>query len=230
MKKLVIVRHGQSLWNLENRFTGWTDVDLSENGVKEAIEAGKALKREGYTFDEAFTSVLKRANNTLYHILDELGERDIPIHYSYKLNERHYGALQGLNKDETKKKYGEEQVHLWRRSADVRPPELTKDDERYPGNDSKYKDLTEEELPLTENLMDTVDRVVDYWNSDIKPVIEAGKNVIIVAHGNSLRGLMKYLDNLSKEEVVSLEIKTGSPIVYELNDDLTPIRHYYIEK
>ncbi len=230
MKKLVIVRHGQSLWNLENRFTGWTDVDLSENGVKEAIEAGKALKREGYTFDEAFTSVLKRANNTLYHILDELGERDIPIHYSYKLNERHYGALQGLNKDETKKKYGEEQVHLWRRSADVRPPELTKDDERYPGNDPKYKDLTEEELPLTENLMDTVDRVVDYWNSDIKPVIEAGKNVIIVAHGNSLRGLMKYLDNLSKEEVVSLEIKTGSPIVYELNDDLTPIRHYYIEK
>ena len=230
MKKLVIVRHGQSQWNLENRFTGWTDVDLSEQGVQEAIAAGKALKREGYTFDLAFTSVLKRANNTLYHILDELDERNIPIKYSFKLNERHYGALQGLNKDETRQKYGEEQVHLWRRSADVRPPELSKDDERYPGNDPKYKDLTDKQLPLTENLMDTVERVIEYWNSDIKPAIEEGKKVIIVAHGNSLRGLMKYLDNLSKEEVVSLEIKTGSPIVYELNDDLTPIRHYYIEK
>ncbi len=230
MKKLVIVRHGESQWNLENRFTGWTDVDLSENGVKEAIEAGKALKREGYTFDLAYTSVLKRANNTLYYILDELGERNIPIKYSYKLNERHYGALQGLNKDETRKKYGDEQVHIWRRSADVRPPELTKDDERYPGNDPKYKDLEEKQLPLTENLMDTIERVIEYWNSDIAPSIKEGKNVIIVAHGNSLRGLMKYLDNLSKEEVVSLEIKTGSPIVYELNDDLTPIRHYYIEK
>lgn len=230
MKKLVIVRHGESQWNLENRFTGWTDVDLSENGVKEAIEAGKALKREGYTFDLAYTSVLKRANNTLYYILDELGERNIPIKYSYKLNERHYGALQGLNKDETRKKYGEEQVHTWRRSADVRPPELTKEDERYPGNDPKYKDLTEKQLPLTENLMDTIERVIEYWNSDIAPSIKEGKNVIIVAHGNSLIGLIKYLDNLSKEEVVSLEIKTGSPIVYELNDDLTPIRHYYIEK
>ena len=230
MKKLVIVRHGQSQWNLENRFTGWTDVDLSEQGVQEAIAAGKALKREGYTFDLAFTSVLKRANNTLYHILDELDERNIPIKYSFKLNERHYGALQGLNKDETRQKYGEEQVHLWRRSADVRPPELSKDDERYPGNDPKYKDLSDKQLPLTENLMDTVERVIEYWNSDIKPAIEEGKKVIIVAHGNSLRGLMKYLDNLSKEEVVSLEIKTGSPIVYELNDDLTPIRHYYIEK
>ena len=230
MKKLVIVRHGQSQWNLENRSTGWTDVDLSEQGVQEAIAAGKALKREGYTFDLAFTSVLKRANNTLYHILDELDERNIPIKYSFKLNERHYGALQGLNKDETRQKYGEEQVHLWRRSADVRPPELSKDDERYPGNDPKYKDLSDKQLPLTENLMDTVERVIEYWNSDIKPAIEEGKKVIIVAHGNSLRGLMKYLDNLSKEEVVSLEIKTGSPIVYELNDDLTPIRHYYIEK
>lgn len=230
MKKLVIVRHGQSMWNLENRFTGWTDVDLSENGVNEAINAGKMLKEKGYTFDVAFTSVLKRANNTLYHILDELGERNIPINYSYRLNERHYGALQGLNKDETRQKYGDEQVKLWRRSADVRPPELTKDDERYPGNDPKYKDLTEEELPLTENLLDTVDRVVEYWNSDIKEVVESGKNVIIVAHGNSLRGLMKYLDNLSNEEVISLEIATGRPIVYELNDDLTPIRHYYADE
>ncbi len=230
MKKLVIVRHGQSQWNLENRFTGWTDVDLSEKGEQEAKEAGIALKKAGFTFDVAFTSVLKRANNTLYYILDELGERNIPIKYSYKLNERHYGALQGLNKDETRKKYGEEQVHLWRRSADVRPPELSKDDERFPGNDPKYKDLSEEELPLTENLMDTVERVVEYWKSDIAPVIQSGKNVIIVAHGNSLRGLMKYLDNLSKEEVVNLEIKTGSPIVYELNDDLSPIRHYYINE
>ena len=230
MRKLVIVRHGESQWNLENKFTGWTDVELSSNGINEAKEAGKLLKEEDYNFDVAFTSLLKRANDTLYYILDELGEKNIPINYSYKLNERHYGALQGLNKDETKEKYGAEQVHLWRRSADVRPPELTKDDPRYPGNDPKYKDLSEEELPLTENLMDTVDRVVEYWNSDIKPVIESGKNVIIVAHGNSLRGLMKYLDNLTKEEVVNLEIKTGSPICYELNDDLTPIRHYYIGK
>ncbi len=228
MKKLVIVRHGESQWNLENKFTGWTDVELSSNGIEEAKNAGKLLKEKGYRFDIAFTSLLKRANDTLNYILEELGEKDIPIYYSYKLNERHYGALQGLNKEETKEKYGREQVQLWRRSADVRPPALTKEDPRYPGNDSKYKDLTEEELPLTENLLDTVDRVIKYWNSDIKPIVESGKNVLIVAHGNSLRGLMKYLDNLSNEEVVGLEIKTGSPICYELNDDLTPIRHYYI--
>ncbi len=230
MKKLVIVRHGQSMWNLENRFTGWTDVDLSENGVNEAKKAGKLLKEKGYHFDEAFTSVLKRANDTLKYILEELGETDIPTHYNYKLNERHYGALQGLNKDETREKYGAEQVQLWRRSADVRPPELSKDDERFPGNDPKYADLTEEELPTTENLLDTIDRVVEYWNSDIKQVVASGKNVIIAAHGNSLRGLMKYLDNLSNEEVISLEIATGRPICYELNDDLTPIRHYYIDE
>lgn len=228
MKKLVIVRHGESQWNLENKFTGWTDVELSSNGIEEAKNAGKLLKEKGYRFDIAFTSLLKRANDTLNYILEELGEKDIPIYYSYKLNERHYGALQGLNKEETKEKYGREQVQLWRRSADVRPPALTKEDPRYPGNDPKYKDLTEEELPLTENLLDTVDRVIKYWNSDIKPIVESGKNVLIVAHGNSLRGLMKYLDNLSNEEVVGLEIKTGSPICYELNDDLTPIRHYYI--
>jgi 2,3-bisphosphoglycerate-dependent phosphoglycerate mutase len=218
------------MWNLENRFTGWTDVDLSENGVNEAKKAGKLLKEKGYHFDEAFTSVLKRANDTLKYILEELGETDIPTHYNYKLNERHYGALQGLNKDETRKKYGAEQVQLWRRSADVRPPELSKDDERFPGNDPKYADLTEEELPTTENLLDTIDRVVEYWNSDIKQVVASGKNVIIAAHGNSLRGLMKYLDNLSNEEVISLEIATGRPICYELNDDLTPIRHYYIDE
>lgn len=230
MKKLVIVRHGESMWNLENKFTGWTDVPLSEKGIKEAKEAGIALKREGYTFDVAYTSVLKRANDTLKYILQELGEQNIPIHYSYKLNERHYGALQGLNKEETKKKYGEEQVRLWRRSAEVRPPELSKEDSRYPGNDPKYKDLPESKLPTTENLMDTIKRVVEYWEETIKQDVEAGKNVIIVAHGNSLRGLMKYLDNLSDDEVMNLEIETGNPICYELNDDLTPIRHYYVEE
>lgn len=230
MKKLVIVRHGQSLWNLENKFTGWTDVGLSDKGIQEAKDAGKLLKEKRYQFDLAFTSVLKRANDTLYYILDELNERDIPIKYSYKLNERHYGALQGLNKDETKEKYGEEQVKLWRRSADVRPPELTIDDERYPGNDPKYKNLTKEVLPLTENLIDTIKRVTEYWQSDIAPAIKEGKNVIIVAHGNSLRGLIKYLDNLSNDEVIKLEIDTGRPICYELDDNLKPIKHYYVDE
>ena len=230
MIKLVLVRHGQSIWNLENRFTGWTDVPLSEKGVKEAQEAGMVLKEKGFTFDLAFTSVLKRAEDTLDYILKEMDLSDIEIRHSWRLNERHYGALQGLNKDETKKKYGEEQVKLWRRSADVRPPALTKEDERYPGHDPKYKDLTEEELPTTENLIDTIHRVITYWNSDIKQELEQGKQVIIVAHGNSLRGLMKYLDNMSDEEVMNLEIETGNPICYELNDDLTPIRHYYLKQ
>ena len=230
MKKLVIVRHGQSLWNLENKFTGWTDVGLSEKGIEEAKAAGILLKKLNYTFDIAFTSVLKRANDTLYYILDELNERNIPIEYSYKLNERHYGALQGLNKDETKEKYGEEQVKLWRRSADTRPPALTKEDSRYPGNDPKYKDLSNDVLPLTENLIDTIKRVTEYWNEKIAPIIKNGKNVIIVAHGNSLRGLIKYLDNLSNEEVIKLEIDTGRPICYELDDNLKPIRHYYIDE
>lgn len=230
MKKLVIVRHGQSRWNLENKFTGWTDVGLSEKGIQEAKNAGIILKKLDYTFDIAFTSVLKRANDTLYYILDELNERNIPIEYSYKLNERHYGALQGLNKDETKAKYGEEQVKLWRRSANVRPPKLTKEDPRYPGNDPKYKDLTKEELPLTENLIDTIKRVTEYWKSDIAPIIKKNKKVIIVAHGNSLRGLIKYLDNLSNDEVIKLEIDTGRPICYELDDNLKPIKHYYIDE
>ena len=229
MIKLVIVRHGQSIWNLENKFTGWTDVELSSQGINEAKEAGKVLKDNGFTFDLAFTSVLKRANDTLYYILDELNERNIEIKYSYKLNERHYGALQGLNKDEAKEKYGEEQVQLWRRSATTRPPALTKDDPRYPGNDPKYSNIEDEYLPLTENLIDTINRVVEYWNSDILPEIKNNKNIIIVAHGNSLRGLMKYLDNLSDEEVMKLEIKTGSPICYELNEKLKPIKHYYIK-
>jgi 2,3-bisphosphoglycerate-dependent phosphoglycerate mutase len=229
MIKLVLVRHGQSIWNLENRFTGWTDVELSENGIKEAKEAGIVLKQKGFTFDIAFTSVLKRANDTLNYILEELDLKDIPINYSYKLNERHYGALQGLNKDETRKKYGENQVLLWRRSADVRPPSLTKDDLRYPGNDPKYSNLKESELPLTENLIDTIKRVVEYYNSDIKKELEQSKKVIIVAHGNSLRGLMKYLDNLTDEEVIKLEIETGNPICYELDDNLKPIKHYYLK-
>ena len=229
MIKLVLVRHGQSMWNLENRFTGWTDVELSEQGIKEAKEAGKVLKEKGYGFDVAYTSVLKRANDTLKYILEELGEQDIPVKKSWRLNERHYGALQGLNKDETKEKYGEEQVLLWRRSTDVRPPALSKDDERYPGNDSKYSELKENELPTTENLIDTIKRVMEYWNSDIKKDLEAGKRVIIAAHGNSLRGLIKYLDNMTDEEIIKLELQTGNPICYELDDNLKPMRHYYLK-
>ena len=228
MIKLVLVRHGQSIWNLENRFTGWTDVGLSEQGIKEAKEAGQVLKELGYTFDVAYTSYLKRANDTLTYILEELDE-NIPIKYSWRLNERHYGALQGLNKDDTRKKYGEEQVRLWRRSADVRPPALEITDKRYPGNDPKYKDLAKEDIPTTENLIDTVERVIKYWNSDIKKDLLENKKVIIVAHGNSLRGLIKYLDNMSDEEIMQLEIETGNPICYELDENLKPIRHYYLK-
>ena len=229
MIKLVLVRHGQSMWNLENRFTGWTDVELSEQGIKEAKEAGKVLKEKGFNFDVAYTSVLKRANDTLKYILEELGEKNIPVKRSWRLNERHYGALQGLNKDETKEKYGAEQVLLWRRSTDVRPPELSKEDKRYPGNDPKYSDLKENELPTTENLIDTIKRVMEYWNSDIKKDLETGKRVIIAAHGNSLRGLIKYLDNMTDEEIIKLELQTGNPICYELDDNLKPIRHYYLK-
>lgn len=230
MIKLVLVRHGQSEWNLENRFTGWTDVELTEQGMKEAKEAGIALREQGFHFDLAYTSVLKRAEHTLDLILKEMGEENIEIKRSWRLNERHYGALQGLNKDETKEKYGAEQVLLWRRSTDVRPPELEVTDPRYPGNDPKYKDLTEDELPKTENLIDTIKRVTQYWNSDIEKSLKEGKNVIIVAHGNSLRGLMKYLDNISDEDIIKLEIQTGNPICYELDDNLKPIRHYYVKK
>lgn len=229
MIKLVLVRHGQSMWNLENRFTGWTDVELSEQGIKEAKEAGKVLKEKGFGFDVAYTSVLKRANDTLGYILKELGEQDIPVKKSWRLNERHYGSLQGLNKNETKEKYGEEQVLLWRRSTDVRPPALSKDDERYPGNDPKYSELKENELPTTENLIDTIERVMVYWNSDIVKDLEERKRVIIAAHGNSLRGLIKYLDNMTDEEVIKLELQTGNPICYELDDNLKPIRHYYLK-
>ena len=229
MIKLVLVRHGQSVWNLENKFTGWTDVELSSNGIKEAIDAGKVLKEKGFTFDVAYTSVLKRANDTLKYILKELDEENIEIKYSYKLNERHYGALQGLNKDETRIKYGDEQVRLWRRSSDVRPPILDITDPRYPGNDEKYKDIKREDLPRTENLIDTINRVLEYWNSDIKKDLLNDKKVIIVAHGNSLRGLIKYLDDLNNNEIMNLEIETGNPICYELDDNLKPIRHYYLK-
>ena len=225
MIKLVLVRHGQSEWNLSNQFTGWTDVELSENGVNEAIEAGKILKEKGYTFDVAYTSVLKRANHTLYLILKELN-LDIPINYSWRLNERHYGALQGLNKKETAEKYGDEQVHIWRRSYDVQPPALEDEDERYKEMLDKY----DEYIPHTECLKDTIERVIPYWNSDILPSIKAGKKVIIVAHGNSLRGLIKYLDNISDEDIVNLEIPTGNPLVYELDDNLKPINHYYLKE
>lgn len=229
MIKLVLVRHGQSIWNLENKFTGWTDVGLSSNGVNEAIEAGKVLKEKGFTFDLAYTSVLKRAEDTLTYILKEMNEENIEIRRSWKLNERHYGALQGLNKDETRKKYGDEQVLLWRRSATVRPPELELTDPRYPGNDPKYSNLTKEELPRTENLVDTIKRVVEYFKEEIEPELKNNKKIIIVAHGNSLRGLIKYLDNISDEDIISLELETGNPICYELEDDLKPIKHYYLK-
>ena len=225
--KLVLLRHGESVWNKENRFTGWTDVDLSENGVKEAENAGKLLKEKGYTFDVSFTSVLKRANKTLEIVLKEMN-LDIPVHYSYRLNERHYGALQGLNKDEMRKKFGEEQVHIWRRSYDVRPPELTKEDERYPGNDPKYKDLTPEELPLTECLKDTLERVLPYYNNEIKKHLENKENVLVVAHGNSLRSIIKYLENISDADIMSVEIPTGVPYVYELDDNLNIKEKYFL--
>ena len=225
--KLVLLRHGQSLWNKENKFTGWTDIDLSEQGIEEAKEAGKLLKQNNVTFDIAFTSVLKRAINTLNYVLKEM-EQNVPIKYSYKLNERHYGALQGLNKDETRKKYGEEQVHIWRRSADVRPPALETTDPRFPGNDEKYKDIPKDKLPPTENLLDTIDRVVEYYNEEIKLELLKNKNVIISAHGNSLRALIKYLENISDEEIMNLEIPTGKPYVYELDDNLNILKKYYL--
>ena len=224
MIKLVLVRHGQSVWNLENKFTGWTDVSLSENGIKEAHEAGLLLKKEGYTFDVAYTSVLKRANDTLKIILEELN-LNIPINYSWRLNERHYGALQGLNKDDTRKKYGDEQVKIWRRSYDITPPALEDSDARYQDMLDKYKEY----IPHTECLKDTVERVVPYFENSIANDIKSGKRVIIVAHGNSLRGLMKYLDNISDEDIINLEIPTGSPIVYELDDNLNTIKHYYLK-
>ena len=226
--KIVLLRHGESIWNKENRFTGWTDVDLSEKGIQEAKEAGKVLKKEGYVFDIAFTSVLKRAIRTLWIAMDEMDLMWIPVYRSWRLNERHYGALQGLNKSETAKKFGEEQVLIWRRSYDTPPDALKKDDSRYPGNDPKYKGLDEKDIPLTECLKDTVARFVPYWKNEISPVIKQGKRVIIAAHGNSLRALVKYLDKISDEDIVKLNIPTGIPLVYELDANLEPIKHYYL--
>ncbi len=228
MKTLVLLRHGESDWNRENRFTGWTDVDLSEKGVQEGIAAGKQMKADGYTFDVAYTSVLKRAIKTLNIALEQMDLLWLPVIKDWRLNERHYGALQGLNKAETAEKHGIEQTNIWRRSYDIPPPPLTSDDERYPGNDPRYANLTPEELPLTECLKDTVERFMPLWHETIAPELKAGKRVIIAAHGNSLRALVKYLDNVSDEDIIGLNIPTGIPLVYELNDDLTPIRHFYL--
>lgn len=226
--KLVLLRHGESEWNRENRFTGWTDVDLSELGVQEAREAGRLLLGLGYRFDLAFTSVLKRAIRTLWLVLDELDLMWVPVRRSWRLNERHYGALQGLDKGETAARFGEEQVHAWRRGYDTRPPALTRDDERFPGNDPRYASLADEDLPETESLADTVARFLPYWFEQIAPAIGTGKRVLISAHGNSLRALVKHLDRLGSEEVVGLNIPTGIPLVYELDAGLRPVRHYYL--
>ena len=228
MKKLVLLRHGESTWNKENRFTGWTDVDLSDKGNIEAKKAGLVLKKEGFVFDIAYTSVLKRAIRTLWITLDGMDLMWIPVINSWRLNERHYGALQGLNKSEMAAKFGEEQVLVWRRSYDVPPPKLEKSDPRYPGNDPRYKELTQKELPLTECLKDTVARFLPYWHDTIAPAVKDGKRVIIAAHGNSLRALVKYLDNVSDKDIVSLNIPTGLALVYELTDDLKPVKSYYL--
>lgn len=228
MYKLVLLRHGESVWNRENLFTGWTDVDLSEKGVEEAVEAGKVLKHEGYTFDIAYTSVLKRAIRTLWLTLDGMDLMWIPVVRDWRLNERHYGALQGLNKAQTAEKYGEAQVKVWRRSYDVQPPALDENDPRYPGHDPRYRGLTKAELPLTECLKDTVARFLPAWKNVIAPTVRSGTKVIIVAHGNSLRALVKYLDNISDDEIVGLNIPTGMPLVYELDDSLRPLKSYYL--
>ncbi len=226
--KVVLLRHGESQWNKENRFTGWTDVDISEQGIKEAHSAGALLSREGYTFDAAYTSALKRAIRTLWIALDEMNLMWIPVTCSWKLNERHYGALQGLNKAETAAEYGDEQVFVWRRGYAVAPPALTPEDERNPANDPRYSSVPKEELPLTESLKDTVARVKPYWENEICPQIKSGKKILIVAHGNSLRALVKILDNVSDDEISQVNIPTASPLVYELDDNLKPIRHYYL--
>ena len=228
MCKIILLRHGESQWNMENRFTGWTDVDLTERGKLEAMSAAELLKEEGLDFEIAYTSVLKRAIRTLWIVMDCMDRMWVPVYRHWQLNERHYGALQGLNKAETAAKYGNEQVQLWRRSYDVRPPSLEKTDERYPGNLKLYQDLSESELPLTECLKDTVARFVPYWENTIAPAVKSGKKVIVVAHGNSLRSLVKYLDNVSDEAIVKLNIPTGVPLIYEFDNDLHPIKSYYL--
>ncbi len=228
MYKLVLIRHGESTWNKENRFTGWTDVDLSEKGVQEAYEAGRVLREQGFEFDFVYTSVLKRAIKTMNIVLDVLDQDWLPVERHWRLNERHYGALQGLNKSEMAAKFGEEQVKIWRRSYDVPPPALTPDDERYPGRDRRYASLSKEELPLTECLKDTVARFLPLWHESIAPRIRSSQRVVIGAHGNSLRALVKYLDNISDQDIVELNIPTGMPLVYELDSELKPIQSYYL--
>lgn len=228
MHRIVLLRHGESIWNKENRFTGWTDVDLSPKGIDEAEDAAHVLKQEGYSFDVVFTSVLKRAIRTAWIVLDEMDLMWIPVQCDWRLNERHYGALQGLNKAETAAKYGEQQVKLWRRSYDIRPPALSERDPRYPGLDPRYKDLAKQQLPLTESLKDTVARSLPCWHELIAPSIRASKMVLIAAHGNSLRALVKYLENIGDQQIVDLNIPTGVPLVEELDDDLKSIRHYYL--
>ncbi|WKB52053.1 2,3-diphosphoglycerate-dependent phosphoglycerate mutase [Eleftheria terrae] len=228
MYKLVLIRHGESTWNLENRFTGWTDVELTPTGVEQAKEAGRLLKAEGYEFDLAYTSVLKRAVWTLWHALDQMDRTWLPVVHSWRLNERHYGALQGLNKAETAKQYGDEQVLVWRRSYDTPPPALDAKDPRSERSDIRYARLKPEDIPLTECLKDTVARVLPFWNESMAPAIKAGKRVLVAAHGNSIRALVKYLDNISDDEIVGLNIPNGIPLVYELDADLKPIKHYYL--
>lgn len=228
MYKVVLLRHGESIWNKENKFTGWTDVDLSEKGILEARKSGEALKKEGFVFDIAYTSVLKRAIRTLWLVLDEMDMMWISVYNSWRLNERHYGALQGLNKSEMAAKYGEEQVLVWRRSYDIRPPALEEKDPRHPKFDPRYKDMDKKDIPATECLKDTVARFLPYWHKTIAPSIKDGKRVIIAAHGNSLRALVKYLDNISDEAIVKLNIPTGMPLVYELDKDLKPVKNYYL--
>jgi len=228
MKKVVLLRHGESEWNKENRFTGWTDVALNENGIREAVEAGRTLRREGYVFDVAFTSVLKRAIKTLWLVLEEMDLMWIPMIHTWRLNERHYGALQGLNKEETATKHGIEQVELWRRSFDIRPPALTSDDPRYPGKDPRYADLSAADIPLTECLQDTTRRSLPYCRDVIAPAVLSGRRVIVVAHGNTLRALVMVLNKIPEDKIGELNIPTGIPLVYELSDDLAPIRNYYL--
>ena len=228
MHKLVLIRHGESTWNLDNRFTGWTDVDLTPTGVEQAKNAGRLLKAAGYEFDVAYTSVLKRATRTLWHVLDEMDRTWLPVVHSWRLNERHYGALQGLNKAETAKKYGDAQVLLWRRSYDTPPPPLESNDPRRESADVRYAKLSPEQIPLTECLKDTVARVMPFWSDALAPALKVGKRVVVAAHGNSIRALIKYLDNISDEDIVGLNIPNGIPLVYELDDELRPTRHYYL--
>jgi 2,3-bisphosphoglycerate-dependent phosphoglycerate mutase len=229
MKQLVLIRHGESAWNLENRFTGWADVDLTQKGIDQAIVAGKSLKKAGYEFDIAYTSVLRRAIRTLWYVQDEMNLMWIPVVHSWRLNERHYGALTGLNKAETAAKYGDEQVHIWRRSFDIRPPLLDLSDERNSHGDRRYTKLEQDEIPLGECLKDTIDRVMPLWNESIAPALKLGKRVVLVAHGNSIRSLIKFLDGTSETDIMEVNVPNGKPLIYELDDDLKPKQHFYLD-